>query len=340
MIIKDFQLEEIIKKKNKFICILIYGQNEGLVTDHVDKIKSYLSNEQYELINFNGKDLDDNPQSLDNVMRTVSMFHENKLVIADSIKDKHLEFIEEAILGSPQQSILIIKDGNLKKSSKIRSFFEKDKNCISLACYEDDGRSTMKNIEGFIKKNNFRINSEIKNYLLQSLSNDRMVSKHELEKIEIFYSDTSESISIENIKVLLNDNSTQDLNKMNENVMFGNVSKSSKIVNKLFSEGVNPISLVRSLTSYLLRIQTTKIEMQKGNNFDTSIKALKPPVFWKDKDSFQRHCQNWPLSSIEKNLSRLLETEILCKLNSKISILNCEKSIMTIANCGRQFFWN
>ena len=47
MIIKDFQLEEIIKKKNKFICILIYGPNEGLVTDHVDKIKSYLSNEQY-----------------------------------------------------------------------------------------------------------------------------------------------------------------------------------------------------------------------------------------------------------------------------------------------------
>ena len=127
---------------------------------------------------------------------------------------------------------------------------------------------------------------------------------------------------------------------MNENVMFGNVSKSSKIVNKLLSEGVNPISLVRSLTSYLLRIQTTKIEMQKGNNFDTSIKALKPPVFWKDKDSFQRHCQNWPLNSIEKNLSRLLETEILCKLNSKISILNCEKSIMTIANCGRQFFRN
>ena len=43
----------------------------------------------------------------------------------------------------------------------------------------------MKNIDDFIKNNNFTLNREIKNYLLQSLSNDRMISKLELEKIEV-----------------------------------------------------------------------------------------------------------------------------------------------------------
>ena len=147
-------------------------------------------------------------------------------------------------------------------------------------------------------------------------------------------------IKLEDIKKLLNDSSSQNLNKMNENVLFGNTSKSSKIINKLLSEGVSPISLIRSLISYLLRIQQTKIEMKKGNNFDISIKILKPPVFWKDKDNFQKHCLKWSLKSVETSLDNLLETEIACKINSKLANLNCEKSILFIANNGKQYFKN
>ena len=43
--------------------------------------------------------------------------------------------------------------------------------------------------------------------------------------------------------------------------------------------------------------------MKKGNNFETAIKTLKPPVFWKEKESFQKHCTKWPLESIEKKIS-------------------------------------
>ena len=127
---------------------------------------------------------------------------------------------------------------------------------------------------------------------------------------------------------------------MNENVMFGNTAKSSKIINKLLSEGASPVSLIRSLTNYLTRIQQTKIEMKKGNNFETSIRILKPPVFWKDKGNFERHCHKWPLSSIENSLFKLLETEVSCKLNSNLASLNCEKSILLVADSGRNYFRN
>ena len=80
--------------------------------------------------------------------------------------------------------------------------------------------------------------------------------------------------------------------------------------------------------------------MKKGNSFDISIKTLKPPVFWKDKDNFQTHCLKWPLRTIEKNLFNLLETEIACKINSRLAHINCEKSILIIANNGRQYFKN
>ena len=341
MIIKDFQLETIIKEHKSFISILIYGPNEGLIKEQIEKItKVYLPKENYDHIVFNGKELDNDPHALDNIIRTVSMFFDNKVVIADSIKDKHLNIIENIISNIPQKVILIIKDGNLNKSSKIRSFFETNETCVSLACYDDDFRSMMKTVDEFVIKNKFDLDHDVKNYLLQSLSSDRMISKQELDKIEIYYKNSGTKIELENVKSLLNDSSSQNLNRMNETVMFGNTSKSSKIVNKLLSEGTSPISLIRSLTNYLMRIKLTKIEMKKGNNFDKAIKVLKPPVFWKEKDSFQKLCLKWPIQNIEKNLSKLLETEILCKLNSKLANLNCEKSILFIANNGKQYFKN
>ena len=341
MIVKEYQLEKVIDTKKQFLSFLIYGPNEGLVKDQIEKItQSYLSNEGYEQINFNGKDLDNDPQALENILRTVSMFYKGKIVVADSIKDKHLNIIENVFLKLPQHVLLILRDNNLNKSSKIRKFFENSKICFSLACYEDDQRGLIKSIDEFMNKNSLKLNRDVKNYLLQSLSNDRMVSKRELEKIELYYKGSDKEIELNTLRQLLNDSSAQNLNTMNNNVMSGNPSKSSKIISKLITEGLSPISLIRSLSNYLTRIQNTKIEMKKGSNFETSIKGLKPPVFWKDKDIFQRHCLKWPLKSIEKHLVQLVETEIACKLNSKLANLKCEKSILLIANDGKQYFKN
>ena len=341
MIVKEHQIEKIVRNNKKFLNILIYGPNEGLVREQIEKLtKEYLSKGDYEEISFNGKDLEDDTGSLETIIRSVSMFFKNKIVIADSIKDKHLSIIEEIVLKAPEQAVLVVREGSLSKSSKIRKFFEEHKTCYSLACYEDDGRSMMKSIDEFIKKNSIELSPDVKNYLLQSLSNDRMISKHELEKIELFYKNSKSEIKLDEIRILLNDSSTQNLNKMNEYVMFGNTYKSSKIVNKLLTEGASPISLVRSLSNYMLRVQKTKIEMKKGNNFDIAIKSLRPPVFWKDKGNFERHCHKWPLSSIENSLFKLLETEVSCKLNSNLASLNCEKSILLVADSGRNYFRN
>ena len=38
MIIKEHQLEKIIKDSTQFLTILIYGPNEGLVKDQIEKL--------------------------------------------------------------------------------------------------------------------------------------------------------------------------------------------------------------------------------------------------------------------------------------------------------------
>ena len=92
MIIKEHQLEKFIGDNNQLLNILIYGPNEGLVKEQIEKIiQNYLSSGDYEQVNISGKDLDNDPQTLDDVIRTVSMFHKGKIVIAAAEKNKQIK---------------------------------------------------------------------------------------------------------------------------------------------------------------------------------------------------------------------------------------------------------
>ena len=341
MIIKDFQIEKIVKEKKGFLPILIYGPNEGLIRDHIRKIKSYYLNDvDFEEVSITGKSLDLYPDILETSANSISMFNNYKLIIIESLKDKNMSELENVINSAPTQTMLIVKADNLKKTSKLRKLFESNSMCYTLACYEDDAKSMMRLIDNFVKENNITLDRDIKNYLMHTLSTDRMISFNELQKISLFYANADTVPDLEEIKNLLNDTSSNNLQKMNESVMYGNTKKSSNIISKLLSEGNNPISVLRSLINYLKRVQKVKVEMKKGSNFDTAIKFLRPPVFWKDKDNFQQHCVRWPLNKIENNLSKLLDTEIDCKTDSKLSSILCERSILTICHEGKQHFQN
>ena len=73
MIVKEHQIEKIVRDNKKFLNILIYGPNEGLVREQIEKLtKEYLSKGDYEEISFNGKDLEDDTGSLETIIRSVS----------------------------------------------------------------------------------------------------------------------------------------------------------------------------------------------------------------------------------------------------------------------------
>ena len=110
MIIKEHELEKFLNDNDQLLNILVYGPNEGLVKEQIEKIKqNYLSKEECELVNVTGKDLDNEPRMLDDVVRTISMFSKKKIVIGDTMKDKHISIIENIILNFPQQAVLIIR---------------------------------------------------------------------------------------------------------------------------------------------------------------------------------------------------------------------------------------
>jgi len=339
MLIKEnLLIQKFKEQKNHYSPILIYGPNEGLVRDNFLKLKEIFNQSNAEEISFTGKLINDQPEALIDEIQTVSMFNDQKIIIIEQPIDKNIELFEEAFTALPDHTLIIILASNLTKTSKIRKFFENSEQYFSCANYEDDFRSNSQQIQNLEKSINKTLNRDIKNYLNQNLSSDRMISKNEIEKLILLYAENDQIPELENIKLIFNDNPDLGLNKISQLAFSGQPKKVSVNLNKIFAEGVNPVAIIRVMLNYVLRIQTTQIALKKTNDFDSAIKSLKPPVFWKDKDNFKLHCKKWPINQTILNFNLLVDTELNCKSDYNLTNILCERALINIAVRGQKYF--
>jgi len=340
MIIKDYQINKSINS-DTFQSFLVYGPNEGLIRENINIIfKNFSKDADCEKVNIIGKQLDENISILNDEISTISLFNEKKFIILESIKEKHISIIEDSLSLEFKNTCMIVKQDNLTKSSGIRKLYESSKTHFSLACYDDDIKVLSSLLEKFQKEHNIIFDSDVKSFLLNNLSNDRLVIKNELEKILLSLSKDDRKVDIEKLRYILHDSAYTDFQQINNSILFGNVEKGSRLLEKLFNVGTSPVAILKSFNNYIMRIRLTQVELSKGKQFDEAIKVLRPPVFWKEKSDFQRHCSMWPTNVIENLITEVLSSEVKCMTNNVIAKEQCEKTLFGISSTAKRFSRN
>ena len=148
MIIKSFEINKINISKNNII--LVYGKNEGLKRQLTDK----LSFNFHVIETYEEKEILDNSNNfLENILNK-SLFSEKQLFLIKRASDKIYKILEEINLKGTSDTIIIHSD-NLEKKSKLRSYFEKDKQLVCIPVYLDNEQTLSKITVEFFKKKIF-----------------------------------------------------------------------------------------------------------------------------------------------------------------------------------------
>ena len=58
---------------------------------------------------------------------------------------------------------------------------------------------------------------------------------------------------------------------------------------------------------------TSSIKIEQGAALETSIKSLRPPVFWSRQQEFERQARFWTRGKLELALQRFFMGELQCK---------------------------
>ena len=313
MIIKSYEIQKINIKNNPLI--LLYGKNEGLKNEALN----ILIKNKNSISNYDEKEILDNENNFIESILSKSLFEQQKFIIIKRATDKILKIIEILNLKNLEEITIIMNSDTLEKKSKLRSFFEKDKNYICVPFYPDNEQTLSKLAYNFFKDKNISISSSNINLIVNKCSGDRETLVNELQKLE-YFSKKGEKINGENILKLINLSENHSISELIDNCLAKNKKKIISILNENNFSNEDCIMIVRSFLIKSKKLLALSKTFETNKNIDLTISSAKPPIFWKEKEITKQQIQKWKPKNIKKLIYALSETELQIKKNINNSI--------------------
>ena len=312
MIIKYFNLDNKILEQKKFF--LFYGNNEGLKNQNKERLisnKKTLTYDESEILNNKNEFFEQN--------LTLSLFEESKIIVIKRVSDKILEIIEQIFKKNIGDISIILVAGNLEKKSKLRSFFEKNKELICVAFYPDNEQTLSKLAYEFLKEKNISVSPSNINSVIKKCNGDRENLFNDLKKIEN-YCKNGKKINSEIISKLLYLYEDYNISELVDNCLAKNENRTINILNENNFSTEDCILITRTFLNKSKRILVLLNNYNDNKSIDLTISSAKPPIFWKDKEIIKQQIFKWSPANIKLLIYKINELELLVKKNTTNSI--------------------
>ena len=313
MILKSFEISKL--KLNQHNFFLFYGDNEGLKEETIKNL--FETNYQDKIHRYEEKEILDNKNDFFNSVLTKSFFDNEKLIIINRATDKIKETIESLIEKNPQDIQIILNSKNLEKKSILRKFFEKEKEVICAAFYEDNNQTLNSIISQFFRNKKISISQQLINILIERSRGDRKNLNNELAKIESF-SLNKKNINLQEIIKLTNLADNYSASELIDHSLAKNTRKTVAILNENNFSDEDSIIIIRTLLAKLKRLIKIYELVDEKNNIDQAVSSFKPPIFWKDKPLVTQQIRSWGKDKLKILIYESNEIEFLIKKNSSV----------------------
>ena len=314
MILKSFELSKTLEDKKFY---LLYGKNEGLKTECINKI---LTRNDGKIFYYDENQIKDKIEPFYDNILSGSLFENKKIILIKRASDKIYDVVKDLIDRNISQIKVIINAGILETRSKLRSLFEKDKDLICIPTYPDNNETLTKLTSTFLRKENISISQQNINLIVQRCNGDRNNLKNEIEKIKNFIKN-KQKISSEEILKLTNLSENFGLSELIDNCLAKNKSKIINILNENNYGTEDCIIILRTFLSKAKRILKLSIELEKNQDLNKTINTAKPQIFWKDKEIIKVQLSKWKPNKIKELIKNINNVELEIKKNYNNSIL-------------------
>ena len=317
--------------------VLIYGPDAGLVLERTMALAKQIAsdlNDPFNVSRLSQKDILDDVTVLTDTLKTLSITGDRRLVIVADASERLSHTLEVALKESNHDTLLILRAGDLKPRNKLRLFFEKSESVAALACYADDLRGVGQLIHAIFDERNISCNPTVRNFIENSLGNDRAVSRSELEKLSLFVGDGGE-VSLKDAAMIIGDNSALTLFDLALHTADGNALAVDRAINRCLNEEIRPVAILRAVAGHVVRLQLALEKIQEGDSPDQAMKKLRPPVFFKAKGQFRLQLLSWTKPRTLKALGLLLNAEQECKRTNIPDTAVCGRTLHQVAALAR-----
>lgn len=334
MEIKGEQYEAYLKRQSTNLrAVLLYGPDRGLVEERANAAVRHVigeADDPFRLVEVTPSQLKEEPALLHDEATALS-FSGGQRVIRLRGLGNEAGLLRDYIGELPGDALLVAEAGEIPRKSELVKLFEKAGDSVGVvACYRDEGTALLRLIETFFQQHGQSVSREARDYLAANLGGDRQLTRRELEKLSLYAAD-AQRIELEDAQACVGDSASLSLDDLSFAVAEGQLAAVERALNRSFDEGMSAVAILRAVARHFQRLHMTAGLLSSGQDLDTALRKLRPPVFWKVADRFKTQARTWPIGHLTRAQERLLETEAACKRTGAPDTLLCSDSLFAIA---------
>ena len=309
MIVKFEDFEKKVGNYFSFRFFLFHGTNYGKVNYCNNLTKNFKNAKQdYEVINFFSDEIKKEDLSrifyeslTPNIfgLKTFLCFHLNDEKVSKEI----ISIISKE---TNKDLIVVLKCHQLSPRSSLRSFFEKNNDSISVACYEESESEKKTYINNFLLNEDVKVSGSLINLLADNLSNQRLEIKSELEKMIILHKSEPEKKFMHNTLSFISESLNSDYTKFVFSLASREKKGFIKNFNKFTDYGSDNIRLITYLLEHFFKLLVIKIKIYEGIDVNRALKQLRPPIFFKHLPEFRQQITIFSISELKFVIEKLL----------------------------------
>ena len=323
MIIKSFEIDK--KKISEFKLFLIYGENEGLKREIINKIKKNHSGKE---VKYDETQVLKNTTEFYNQVKNNSLFEEKKIFLLERCTDKISEIVME-ICEDVKEDLIIINCGLLEKKSKLRKNIEDSKKAVIIPTYKDNSQSLINIANTFFNEKKINISHETLNLLVSRCNGDRGFLKLELEKISNYLSD-KRIISLKEISTLTNLSENYSASELVDASLSKNVKKTCQMLVENNYSDEDTFLILRVFLQKTKRILSLLENLNDDKSIERVISKYKPAIFWKDKPIIEKQLKIWSLEAIKNLIYEINDIETKIKKDNSLGLILMKNFIYEI----------
>jgi DNA polymerase-3 subunit delta len=333
------KLERVLKSPDSIGALLFYGPDEGLAHEYAGLAQKAVlgaGDDAFRLAELTQDDIRGDGARLADELNAISMLGGRRVVrvaqATNMIADQIADAIAAQVAGS---ALLIVEAGDIGSKAELVKVFESAGGAGAFGCYRDGEAQLGPLIAAHLKTGGYAIARDAVAYLAERMGGDRGVTRSELDKLMLYIGEPKREITLADAMACIGDRAAFALDDLIGAAADGDAAGLDRHYARSIAE-VEAIQVLRSAARHFQRLHQLVARMAAGDSFEAAAGALRPPLFWTQRDRMQRQSRQWSTARIGRALERLIEAETQAMRAYPIKDEIAQRALMDIATLARQ----
>jgi DNA polymerase-3 subunit delta len=318
--------------------VLLYGPDEGLVRERAGIVARTICpdlNDPFRVADLGAAALAADPARLTDEAAQLSLTGGRRVVRVRGAGDPLAKLFTEFLKPSPADAFVVVEAGELPSRSTLRRAFEAARLAVAIGCYPDTPRDLAAVIRETLTTHRVTASRDAGQFLVEHLGGDRLLTRSELEKLALYAGDGGR-IELEDARLSVSDTAALELDDAVMAAAEGDAARLERVLGRVLQEGESPVSITRALLRHLHRLHVLAAQLASGTALEEAMRAARPPIFFKQEDSFRRQLRLWTEARLRPLLERVATAELHMKTTGLPAETICREAMLAVAQSARQ----